>query len=358
MSRRTLPRLWAQGDPDEPYGDVEYADPGYQEDGKKRYPIDTEEHVRAAWSYINQEDNAAKYTPEQLSKIKSRIKRAAKKFGIEIAADRLENLKVTRPLSRLEKGQTDWYRVQNSAGATPEIYIYDEIGYWGTASNAFVKDLSMLAASDQLIINMNSPGGDVFDGIAIYQALLDHPAEIVVKINGLAASIASVIAMAGDRVIMGAKSSIMIHEGFTFASGDAATMRKTADMLDRVSNNIASVYADRAGGEASVWRDRMREETWYNAEEALAAGLADEIEGRRPIPSAPEAFDLSVYKYSGRAEAPGPARTELKGEHGPEVLDLKNEGSVIEPKEEPKAEPEFKWDFAAFQSSLKEGIRG
>jgi ATP-dependent protease ClpP protease subunit len=274
-------------------------------------------------------------------------KRAGMKIWAKAAAtpaDEGDPLKVKRPLARLEKGQTDWYRVSNTAGQAPEIFIYDEIGYWGTASNDFVKDLAMLAEEPRLVINMNSPGGDVFDGIAIYQALLDHPAEIVVKVNGLAASIASVIAMAGDRVIMGARSQIMIHEGFTFASGDAASMRKTADMLDRISDSIAAVYADRAGEEPAVWRNRMREETWYSAEEAVAAGLADEIEGRKAS-TVQDAFDMSVYKYSGREEAPEP---------------VKNETPVpaVEPVAEPKAEPEFTWDFAAFRASLKEGISG
>jgi ATP-dependent protease ClpP protease subunit len=263
-------------------------------------------------------------------------------------AGEADRLRVKRPLDRLEKGRTDWYRVENSMpGTAPEIFIYDEIGYWGTASNEFVKDLALLADEPKLIINMNSPGGDVFDGIAIYQALLDHPAEVVIKVNGLAASIASVIAMAGDRVIMGARSQIMIHEGFTFASGDAATMRKTADMLDRISDSIAAVYADRASGDPAMWRNRMREETWFSAEEAVAAGLADEIEGRKEK-SVLDAFDMSVYKNPDRESAPGPVIENKTPEPAPEP----------EPTIEPKVEPEFKWDFAAFQSSLKEGIRG
>jgi len=280
---------------------------------------------------------------------KAHIKKRARQLGLEELIpetwDRMSNLKVVRPLSRLEKGRTDWYRVENNAGRSPEIFIYDEIGYWGTAANAFVKDLAMLQDESELVINMNSPGGDVFDGIAIYQALLDYPGRVVIKITGLAASIASVIAMAGDRVVMGAKSSMMIHEGFTFASGDAATMRKTAAMLDRISDNIASVYADRAGGEPTVWRDRMREETWYSADEALAAGLCDEVEGRKAPMT--DDFDLGVYKYPGREEAPMP-------------MENKATAPVSEPvsEVEPKAEPEFKWDFAAFKSSLKEGIRG
>lgn len=281
---------------------------------------------------------------------KAHIKKRARALGLEELIpenwNRAGNLKVTRPLARLEKGQTDWYRVQNNVGSAPEIFIYDEIGYWGTAANNFVRDLAMLQDEPELVINMNSPGGDVFDGIAIYQALLDYPGRVVMKITGLAASIASVIAMAGDRVVMGSKSSIMIHEGFTFASGDAKTMRKTADMLDRISDNIASVYADRAGGEPAIWRDRMREETWYSAEEALAAGLADEIEGRKA--PTPEAFDMSVYRFSGREEAPAPVQDKVTPvtEPAPAPVVDKKEG------------PEFTWDFAAFRASLKEGIRG
>lgn len=266
--------------------------------------------------------------------------------AIMALAGEAERLRVKRPLDRLEKGRTDWYRVENSMpGQPPEIFIYDEIGYWGTASNEFVKELALLAEEPKLIINLNSPGGDVFDGIAIYQALLDHPGEIIVKVNGLAASIASVITMAGDRVIMGARSQIMIHEGFTFASGDAATMRKTADMLDRISDNIAAVYADRAGGDPVMWRNRMREETWFSAEEAVAAGLADEIEGRKEK-TVQDAFDMTVYKHSGREEAPAPV--------------IENTAPAPEPEAEPKKdEPEpLVWDFAAFASSLKEGLRG
>lgn len=265
--------------------------------------------------------------------------------AIMAVAGEADRLRVKRPLDRLEKGRTDWYRVQNAMpGQCPEIFIYDEIGYWGTASNEFVKDLALLADEPKLLINLNSPGGDVFDGIAIYQALLDHPAEITVKVNGLAASIASVIAMAGDRVVMGARSQIMIHEGFTFASGDSATMRKTADMLDRISDNIAAVYADRAGGDPVMWRNRMREETWFSAEEAVFAGLADEIEGRKEK-VVQDAFDMTVYKNPDRESAPAPV-----------IENIAPEPPVVE--EVPKAEPEFNWNFAAFQASLKEGLRG
>lgn len=306
------------------------------------FPIVTREDLENAIQAIGRAKDPAA--------AKAHIKKRARELGLtELIPEEWggmeDHLKVKRPLARLKEGRTDWYRVENSMpGQAPEIFIYDEIGYWGTASNDFVKDLALLAEEPRLTINLNSPGGDVFDGIAIYQALLDHPAHVTVKVNGLAASIASVITMAGDRVIMGARSQIMIHEGFTFASGDAQTMRKTADMLDRISDNIAAVYADRAGGEPAIWRNRMREETWYSAEEAVAAGLADEIEGRRKE-SPMDAFDLTVYKHSGRESAPAPV-TENKAPEPPEV------------KEVPKEAPKFEWDFAAFASSLKEGIRG
>lgn len=304
------------------------------------FPIVTREDLENAIQAIGRASD-----PEAA---KRHIKKRARELGLEELIpeswDSAENrLKVTRPLARLERGQKDWYRVQNSAGTTPEIFIYDEIGYWGTASNQFVRDLAMLADSDELVVNLNSPGGDVFDGIAIYQALLDHPANVTIKVTGLAASIASVIAMAGDRVVMGAKSTLMIHEGFTFASGDAATMRKTADMLDRISDNIASVYADRAGGDVAAWRNRMRDETWFNAEEAFAAGLVDEIEGRKSRESVMDTFDLSPFKYSGREQAPEPVTNAVTETPVPEVKD---------------EAPQFHWDFGAFQAALKEGING
>lgn len=347
MSKRTLPRLWAAVQARE-FSQEEREE--LAKEGKAlpdgSFPIVTREDLENAIQAIGRAKDP--------DKAKAHIKKRARELGLtELIPEEWggmeDHLKIKRPLARLKEGRTDWYRVENSMpGQVPEIFIYDEIGYWGTASNEFVKDLALLADEPKLMINLNSPGGDVFDGIAIYQALLDHPAHITVKVNGLAASIASVITMAGDRVVMGARSQIMIHEGFTFASGDAQTMRKTADMLDRISDNIAAVYADRAGGDPIMWRDRMREETWFSAEEAVAAGLADEIEGRTKKESLLDAFDMTVYKHSGREEAPAP------------VTENKAPEPVVEPvvEEAPKAEPEFEWDFAAFKSSLKEGIRG
>jgi ATP-dependent protease ClpP protease subunit len=256
--------------------------------------------------------------------------------------------RLKRPVARLQNSRTDWYRVQNKAGEPAEIYIYDEIGYFGDSAKAFAKDLTDIKG-EVLTVHLNSPGGDIFDGLAIYQALKDHPAQVTVKIDGLAASIASVIAMAGDRIVMAPKASMMIHDGWTMAVGNAAEMRKTADLLDKQSSIIASVYADRAGQSAEFWRDRMGDDTWYDADEALQAGLVDEIEGK-PAKTADDPFDLDVYAHAGRDKAPAPV---LKP---PAVEPVIEPVATVVPVTDPEPEP-FTWDFASFRSALREGVK-
>jgi ATP-dependent protease ClpP protease subunit len=264
--------------------------------------------------------------------------------------DFLDRLK--RPLARLKQDKADdWYRLQNKADERPALYIYDEIGYFGQTAKGLADDLRELDA-EELDVHLNSPGGDIFDGLAIYQALKDHKARVTIRVDGLAASIASVIMMAADRIIMAPKASVMIHDGWSVGCGNAAELHKLADLLDKQSEIIASVYADRSGQPADFWRDRMRDETWYNADEALAAGLVDEIEGQEKKPQ-DDAFDLSVFAHAGRESAPEPV---LKNEAAPAAPKIEDPVVTPEPKkDEPKP---FTWDFAAFQSSLKEGIRG
>ena len=258
--------------------------------------------------------------------------------------------RLRRPLARERSGRTDWYRIQNKAGETPKLYIYDEIGYFGQTAKSMVDELRELDAAE-LDVHVNSPGGDIFDGLAIYQALRDHKAAVTIRVDGIAASIASVIAMAGDKVVMAPKASLMIHDGWSMAVGNAEEMRKTADLLDKQSQVIASVYADRSGQPADFWRAAMREETWYTAQEALDAGLVDEIEGQEK--STPEPFDLSVFAHAGRDSAPAP-KTQLKAERGPELVEPPAAPPAAPPKVE---EAPFTWDFAAFKSALVEGVK-
>jgi len=220
-----------------------------------------------------------------------------------------DRLRTARPRAQLRQGRNDWYRITNAMGGGPAtVHIYDEIGYWGITASDFVRELSALNAT-QIDLHLNSPGGEIFDGIAIMNALRSHSATVTTYVDSLAASIASVIAMAGDRIVMAPNSQLMIHDGSGFCIGNAAEMREMADLLDRQSDNIAAVYADRAGGTVEEWRARMTTETWYSAEEAVAAGLADEVLLSRTSPdenSPQNSWDLSIYRYANRAAAPAP----------------------------------------------------
>lgn len=287
---------------------------------------------------------------------KAHIKKRARELGLEeLIPEGWSNLDVTslrarikRPLARHESGRTDWYRIQNKAGETPALYIYDEIGYFGQSAGALTDDLKTIEGN--LNVHLNSPGGDIFDGLAIYQALRNHQGEVTMHVDGLAASIASVIAMAGDKIVMAPKASMMIHDGWSMGVGNAADLRKLADLLDKQSDVIASVYADRSGQPQDFWRAQMREETWYSAQEALDAGLVDEVQGQEKKVDDP--FDLSVFAHAGRENAPAPV---VKAETP--VPAVKDEVPVPAPVEKEEEKPSFTWDFAAFQSALKEGLK-
>lgn len=178
------------------------------------------------------------------------------------------------------RGDAPKLRVVNADdGDVAELWIYDYIdswgGYWGISAAEVVEQLAEITAP-RIDVHINSPGGDVFEGIAIRRALVAHDAGIYVSVDSLAASIASVIAMAGDTIGMDSAAMMMIHDASGFAYGKAADMLSMANLLDKVSDVIAGVYADRAGGTVKDWRTRMLAETWYTAAEAIEAGLADE----------------------------------------------------------------------------------
>lgn len=199
-----------------------------------------------------------------------------------------------------------WYRIDNVAGEPASLYIFDEINpMWGIGAQDVVDQLKQLDTS-QIDVHINSPGGNVFDGIAIMNALRNHKASITVKVDGLAASIASVIAMAGDQIVMSLGSQMMVHNPSGFAMGDAKTMRELADTLDKSRASIASIYADRAGGTVDAWGTAMDAETWYTAQEAVDAGLADKVDDSSQAADIAAKFDLSIFNHAGRADAPDP----------------------------------------------------
>lgn len=181
------------------------------------------------------------------------------------------------------------------AGDAPaELMIYGEIGggFWsdGITSSDVSAVLKQIGAGP-LRVRINSGGGDVFQGTAIYSLLSQHPGLVTTEVDGLAASAASIVLMAGDHIRAPKHAFVMIHDAMTMPYGNAATLRTAADLLDQVSGTMAELYADRAGEDAVFWREVMtrngEDGTWYNGTEAHAAGLVDEItsspKGEDPI---------------------------------------------------------------------------
>ncbi len=187
----------------------------------------------------------------------------------------------------------DWYRIENAADpTTTDVFLFAEIGWLGITASDFVQELVAIK-TDTITLHLNSPGGEVFDGLAIYATLRQHSAKVHVIIDGMAASIASVIAMAGDTITITPNGTMMVHDGMGLAVGNAADHRELADLLDKMSDNIAAVYASRTGGTVEEWRATMRESKWFDAEEALAAGLVDFINTDAPAAGDGDSFDLN-----------------------------------------------------------------
>jgi ATP-dependent protease ClpP protease subunit len=252
---------------------------------------------------------------------------------------RLQNRTQTVP--EPTRARDSWYRIENRTDEVPSIWLYDEVGLFGVGAAEFTKDLRNIRA-DTIDLHINSPGGDVFDGVTIMNALKNHPARVNVHVDGLAASAASFIMMAGDEISIARNAQVMVHEGHAVCAGDSRDMRKCADLLDKVSNNIADIYAQRTGRDAAEWRDIMREETWYTAAEAVKAGLADKVSGTtKPT----NTWDLSVFMFAGRDKAPdpfevwakaamesddpGPVEQYMVGEQRPETITAKRDAQVV-----------------------------
>lgn len=195
-------------------------------------------------------------------------------------------------------------------GNVATLRIFDVIdsygGPWGVSAKEVAAALDGLGSQvTEIDLHLNSPGGEALEGIAILNLLRAHAAKVTVTVDGLAASAASFIAAGADETIMARNSQMMIHDAWGLVVGNAEDMRDLAATLDKLSDNIASIYAEKAGGKTEDWRGAMKAETWYTAEEAVTAGLADSVLNAEE-PSPANSFDLSVFAHSGRADAPAP----------------------------------------------------
>ena len=285
----------------------------------------------------------------------------------------MSRLKTTRTIANLRAGRNDWYRiVKNQAGTDAprtSVMVYDEIGWFGVTAQDFINDVKEV--SGPIDLHLNSPGGEVFDGLAIFNYLSGR-GDVTTYVDSLAASIASVIAMAGTEIVMARNASMMIHDGFGFCVGNAADMREPADLLDRVSDNIASVYADRTGKPIDTWRTAMLAETWYIGQEAVDAGLADRLAAAgsgapdstsvvpgtdpdeesewQPMPGMAAHFDLSVFhnvpdrlknmRNTAEPAAPDPAPPPTPEPVAPQVeAPAESDRGFVVPEAEVQGEP-------------------
>lgn len=173
------------------------------------------------------------------------------------------------------------FRVVNAA--TPKLYVSGVIGGFDLDAQEFVQAVHAIDAK-AIDLHINSPGGFVWDTVSMYEALRSHPATVHTHVDGVAASAASFLALAGDTVDTALGSRWMIHDARIVAMGSPAEVREYADLGDAISDDIASIYADRAGGKATAWRTAMQATTWYSAAEAVDAGLADRVTGKDSAP--------------------------------------------------------------------------
>ena len=169
-----------------------------------------------------------------------------------------------------------WYNLKAAADKTPVLSIFDDIGAYGVSAKSFLNDLRTVT-TDEVDVEINSPGGDVFAGLAIYNGLRASGKKINVKVLGLAASAASLVAMSGDTIEMPENAFMMIHNPWGFAMGGADEMRNTADVLDKIGAGLVSTYAKRTGKTDQEITALLDAETWMTAQEAVDAGFATSV---------------------------------------------------------------------------------
>ena len=188
------------------------------------------------------------------------------------------------------KGQ--WYNIQNKASETADIYIFDEIGMYGVTAQDFIGEIKELK-NTPINLRINSLGGDVFNGMAIYNVIKKREAKTTVYIEGIAASIATIIALGADEVVMSENSLFMIHNAWGGTMGDAKDMRKSAETLEKISTELTEIYMKKTGLSYDVVSNMMDEETWLNSEEAYELGFVDTISDAIKVAAK---YDVSKFK--------------------------------------------------------------
>ena len=236
--------------------------------------------------------------------------------------------------------------ILNAHDSSAEILLYGPVGdsffEEGISDVDIAKSLNLMKSIENIKVRINSPGGDVFQGLAIYNSLLNHPAKIDIEIDGGALSIASVIAMAGDTITMAASSLFMIHNPMTFAVGDAEELRKTADTMDKAKETLVNAYLTQSNLTKKGISNAMDAETWFTPKEAKEAGFITDITKAQKVTAK---FDLKKYNFKNAPSILGevtPADMEDMETSGGWVIPGDDTDETIEVQENPdKAEQVF-----------------
>lgn len=199
-------------------------------------------------------------------------------------------------ISPTNKPEESWYSIRAASRGVVEVMLYDDIGAWGISARQFARDLAALGDVSQINLRIHSGGGDVMDGTAMYNILRGHSARVEVYIDGMAASMASVVAMAGDVIYMPANSMMMIHKPWGGQVGDADDMREYADLLDKVEGTLIQAYARKSGKSVDEIAALLKVTTWMDGNEAVAAGFADQV--LEPIKAAAQLNSKRLEEYT------------------------------------------------------------
>ncbi len=192
-----------------------------------------------------------------------------------------------------------WFRMAKKSNDLAEIEIFDEIDpFWGVGAKEFKARLDEVRDAKSIRLLLNSPGGSVFEGLAIYNILKDVRAKLDVEVVGLAASIASVVAQAGKTLVMGEGSYYMIHNPWTLMVGGASDLRSTADLLDKIKGDLVGIYATNSGLSEDEIAAMMDEETWLGAAEAVEKGFASGMADYGDVAARAASFPISRYKFN------------------------------------------------------------
>ena len=211
----------------------------------------------------------------------------------------------------------NWYNIKAEASSkSADVYIFDEIGTFGLTAQSFIEEIKSYKDTP-MSLHINCVGGDVFEGMAIYNVLKKRTARTTVYIEGIAASMGSVIALAGDEVVMAENSLFMIHNAWGGAMGEATEIRKTAAILDKISGEIADIYTKKTNLPYNRVKEMMDEETWLSADEAFNLGFIDSISDAIKVAAK---YDVSKFKNITDKEIQNKLSVNLKSKKMTEEL--------------------------------------